>query len=179
MDTIELENNVKLDRLLMSNPYMEKKVQKIIRTLMAAVQSSVRKDAEPLSKKAAYLAVRKAVYKKILGGNVNILSPYRKAGKAAPLPPESPRKKSHAVGGNRIPRSRRTEDLLTYQGADRAFILRYINQGTKTRTSRFGNRGSIQGNNWFGQASRHALELSSQWIDFMLDGLIQSEFNKK
>ena len=178
MDTIELENNVKLDRLLMSNPYMEKKVQKIIRTLMAAVQSSVRKDAESLSKKAAYLAVRKAIYKKILGGNVNILSPYRKAGKAAPLPPESPRKKSHAVGGNRIPRSRRTEDLLTYYGADRGFILRFLNSGTDNRTSRYGNRGAIAPRNWFGPRTQRAMEGAAQKLDEYLDALIKQELSE-
>ena len=179
MDTIEIDYSAKIDKLLTTNPEMEKKIRKIIRRVIKAAQKPVQMAARFESNKEAHDAVRKAVYKKLLGGNVNILESHRKAGARAQLPPESARKRSHAIGGNRIPRSRRTEDLLTYQGADRAFILRYINQGTKTRTSRFGNRGSIQGNNWFGQASRHALELSSQWIDFMLDGLIQSEFNKK
>ena len=87
MDTIELENNVKLDRLLTTNPEMEKKVRNIIRQVMKGAQGALMKSAEQYSTKQAYKAVRKAVYKKLLGGNVNILQGRGRAGQRAPLPP--------------------------------------------------------------------------------------------
>lgn len=59
-----------------------------------------------------------------------------------------------------MPRSQRTEDLLSYYGSDRGFVLRFLNQGTKQRTDekRKGNRGSIAGRNWFGPASQQQME---------------------
>lgn len=175
MAQVTIENNVKLERLLTSNPDMEKKVQKIVRKVLIAAQKSVQRTAMPLSTKEAYLGVRKAVYKNVLGGNLNIISGGKSAGKRAPLPPESQRKKDR--GGNRIPRSRRTEDLLTYAGPDRSFILRFLNDGTTTRTSRYGNRGAIAARNWFGPAATQALKQSAQMFDELITKLVEQEFN--
>ena len=183
MDTIELENNVKLDQLLTTNPEMEKKVRNIIRQVMKGAQGALMKSAEQYSTKQAYKAVRKAVYKKLLGGNVNILQGQGRAGQRAPLPPvrhrletETNRKGNHR-GGNRMPRSRRTEDLLTYMGADRGFILRFINSGTPNRsTNGIRNVGQIAGNNWFGPIAQRELEHAAEQFDKLLDALIAKEF---
>lgn len=177
MAQVTIENNVKLERLLASNPEMEKKVQKIVRKVLTVAQKSVQRTAIPLSSKEAYLGVRKAVYKKVLGGNINIISGGKSAGKRAPIPPESERKKTHDRGGNRIPRSKRTEDLLSYAGPDRSFILRFLNDGTTTRTSRYGNRGAIAARNWFGPAATQALEQSAQMFDELITKLVEQEFN--
>lgn len=177
MAQVTIENNVKLERLLASNPEMEKKVKKIVRKVLTVAQKSVQRTAMPLSSKEAYLGVRKAVYKKVLGGNINIISGGKSAGKRAPIPPESQRKKSHDRGGNRIPRSKRTEDLLSYAGPDRSFILRFLNDGTTTRTSRYGNRGAIAARNWFGPAATQALEQSAQMFDELITKLVEQEFN--
>lgn len=177
MAQVTIENNVKLERLLASNPEMEKKVQKIVRKVLTVAQKSVQRTAMPLSSKEAYLGVRKAVYKKVLGGNINIISGGKSAGKRAPIPPESERKKTHDRGGNRIPRSKRTEDLLSYAGPDRSFILRFMNDGTTTRTSRYGNRGAIAARNWFGPAATQALEQSAQMFDELIIKLVEQEFN--
>lgn len=177
MAQVTIENNVKLERLLTSNPEMEKKVQKIVRKVLIVAQKSVQRTAMPLSSKEAYLGVRKAVYKKVLGGNINIISGGKSAGKRAPIPPESQRKKSHDRGGNRITRSKRTEDLLSYAGPDRSFILRFLNDGTTTRTSRYGNRGAIAARNWFGPAATQALEQSAQMFDELITKLVEQEFN--
>lgn len=177
MAQVTIENNVKLERLLASNPEMEKKVQKIVRKVLTVAQKSVQRTAMPLSSKEAYLGVRKAVYKKVLGGNINIISGGKSAGKRAPIPPESERKKTHDRGGNRIPRSKRTEDLLSYAGPDRSFILRFMNDGTTTRTSRYGNRGAIAARNWFGPAATQALEQSAQMFDELITKLVEQEFN--
>ena len=177
MAQVTIENNVKLERLLTSNPEMEKKVQKIVRKVLTVAQKAVQRTAMPLSSKEAYLGVRKAVYKKVLGGNINIISGGKSSGKRAPIPPESQRKKSHDRGGNRIPRSKRTEDLLSYAGPDRSFILRFMNDGTTTRTSRYGNRGAIAARNWFGPAATQALEQSAQMFDELITKLVEQEFN--
>lgn len=177
MAQVTIENNVKLERLLTSNPEMEKKVRKIVRQVLIVAQKSVQRTAMPLSSKEAYLGVRKAVYKKVLGGNINIISGGKSAGKRAPIPPESERKKTHDRGGNRIPRSKRTEDLLSYAGPDRSFILRFMNDGTTTRTSRYGNRGAIAARNWFGPAATQALEQSAQMFDELITKLVEQEFN--
>lgn len=177
--TITIENNARLERLLISHPEMEKKVRNIVRKVIIGAQGGVQNAAKPMSSKDAYKAVRKAVYKKVLGGNINIISSRRRAGQRAPLPAESPRKKSSAVGGNRMPRSRRTEDLLTYAGADRGFILRFLNNGTADRHNGTRRTGAIQARNWFYGASTQALSQSAEQFDILLDQLIDKEFNKK
>ena len=177
MYTIDLENNTKLDQLLLTNPEMEKKVRRIVRQVILGAMGPVQAAADRQSTKQAAQAVRKAVYKKILGGSINILDGRGRAGSRAPLPPESRRKKSHAVGGNRIPRSRRTEDLLTYQGKDRAFILRFLNSGTTSRHNGYRPTGAIAARNWFQNITHRELQAASEQFDLLLDALIQKEFN--
>ena len=178
MYTIDIENNVQLDRLLITNPDMEKKVRGIVRKVIASAMGTVQAAADRQSTKQAAQAIRKAVYKKILGGNINILDSRRRAGGRAPLPPESPRKRSHAVGGNRIPRSRRTEDLLTYTGRDRAFILRFLNSGTASRHNGYRPTGAIAARNWFPGVAEQALANASEKFDQLIAELIEQEFNK-
>lgn len=177
MDTIELENNVKLDQLLTTNPEMEKKVRRIVRQVIMGAMDPVKQAADRQSTKQAAQAIRKAVYKKVLGGNINILDSRGRAGSRAPLPPESRRKKSHAIGGNRIPRSRRTEDLLTYSGKDRAFILRFLNSGTPKRDTNGTRRvGQIAARHWFEDTSHRSLQYAAEQFDKLLDALIAKEF---
>ena len=71
-----------LESLLMSNPEMEKKVQGLIRKVLLAARRTISGDAKGVIKsdpRQAYKAVKSAVYRRILGGNVSILSK-RKAG---------------------------------------------------------------------------------------------------
>ena len=177
MDTIELENNVKLDQLLTTNPEMEKKVRRIVRQVIIGAMDPVKQAADRQSTRQAAQAVRKAVYKKILGGSLSILDSRGKAGGRGPLPPESARKRSHAVGGNRMPRSRRTEDLLTYQGKDAAFILRFLNSGTPKRdTNGIRRVGQIAARHWFEDTSHRSLQYAAEQFDKLLDALIAKEF---
>ena len=74
-----------------------------------------------------------------------------------------------------MPRSRRTEDLLTYQGSDRGFILRFLNAGTSDRESRIGNRGSIAARNFFGTSSQQAMEKAAEQLDALIETLIKQE----
>ena len=133
------------------------------------------KDALPSDPRQAYKAVRRGLWKKVLGGNINILTP-RKAGERKPYNP--PRKlKAGQRGGNRVKRSQRTEDLMTYWGKDRGFVLRFLNSGTDTRKSRLGNRGSIAARQWFRASAETSLDLAAENIGKMIDEELVAMFN--
>lgn len=139
-------------------------------------------------------AVRRIAYKKILGGNINILD--RKKASGSQNDYEAPRKlRPGQRGGNRMIRSVRTHDILHYGPLDRGWILRIVNSGTKPRYangrngkwSRSGNktfeklqesgdyfRGSISARNFFGSAGGAAMEKAMA----NLQTIIEEEFNK-
>lgn len=125
------ELSKKLDAMLTTNPEMEKSIRRIIARGMKQMktwmskQAATKMDNDP---RQAYKAVRYMVYRRILGGNVNILQ-RRKAGAAGSYTPE--RHPSKGRGGNRMKRSDRTAALEGYQGEDRGFILRFINAGAR------------------------------------------------
>ena len=92
-------------------------------------------------------------------------------------------------------RSKRTQDLMSYEGADRGFILRFLNAGTEARytggrngrtdaeRTRFieshegrGFRGSISARNWFGPRSQKEMEAAAQNIQAIIDKVINEEF---
>lgn len=160
---VEVEKNVHFERLLTSDKEMQRKAQKAVRIAVRKARAALSKQAREgldmsADPRAAYKAIKMAVYKRMLGGSVSILNPRRASGKRYVTPPAPDRRGKR--GGNRMPRSQRTEDLLSYYGSDRGFVLRFLNQGTKQRTDekRRGNRGSIAGRNWFGPASQQQLE---------------------
>lgn len=172
-----------LESLMMSNPQMEKKVQGLIRKVLLVARKQISDAAKGEMKsdpRLAYKAVKTAVYRRILGGNVSILNK-RKAGTRGPVPPvvhkleTKTNSKGNHRGGNRMPRSRRTEDLLTYQGADRGFILRFLNAGTDGRESRIGNRGAIAPRNFFATSSHTAMQKAAEQLDTLIQDLIKKE----
>ena len=85
---------------------------------------------------------------------------------------------------------------MSYQGKDRGFILRFLNQGTGDRAihqmgnralrtggvsiiatkSLGGNRGSISARNWFGGASQKELENVAGHLQEIIDRVINDEF---
>jgi hypothetical protein len=178
-----VEQRKELEKLMMSNPAMEKKVQGLIRKVLMEVRKHVG-DAAKASMKSdprqAYKAVKTAVYRQILGGSVSILDK-RKAGTkfSAYEPPRKLREGQR--GGNRVPRSERTNDVMKYAGSDRAFVLRFINQGTQSRTAGTrggrlgGNRGRIAPRNFFGNRSHLEMEKAAENLTKLIDNLIQEE----
>lgn len=172
-----------LERLLMKNPDMEKRVQGLIRKVLLEARRTISGDTKGVIKndpRQAYKAVKSAVYRRILGGSVSILSK-RKAGRRLQAPPivhrleKEVNSKGNHRGGNRMPRSQRTTDLLTYAGADRGFILRFLNAGTSERESRIGNRGSIAPRNFFATSSHKAMQHAAEQLDSLVDELIKKE----
>lgn len=122
----------KLDSLLMSNPEMEKKVTAVIRKFLNKVKndsSQKIRDIIDNDPRSAYKSVRRTVYRRILGGNINILQK-RKAGPATSWVRTrtiSPGQR----GGNRQKAYERTIRMESYEGEDRGFILRFFETGAR------------------------------------------------
>jgi hypothetical protein len=180
------ELSKKLDRLQAKDSQMEERITKIIREAIKAARSMVAADAKGAvgnDPRHAYKAVRSMVYKRILGGNISILQK-RKAGsgKSGYEPPRTLRPGQR--GGNRVPRSARTQQMMDYEGSDRGFILRFLNSGTGQRTAGtrngrlHGNRGSIAARNWFPSSGQRAMNAAAQYIIDEIDRLIAEEFGK-
>lgn len=90
--------------------------------------------------------------------------------------------------------------MMSYQGSDRAFILRFLNQGTAGRNivnfannpkrdewpsvkkwnkhPNTGNRGSIAPRNFFSTSSHRALQQAAAELDKLIDEMISKELNK-
>ena len=182
------------------NPEMRRRINEVIRVALREVRKKLQNDAKSgldmqSDPRKAYKAVRMAVYRRIFGGQVNILQS-RKAGAGHfYAPPRKGTSDPKGRGGNRRPRSQRTIDVMSYQGVGRGFILRFLNQGTTNRnithlteikradgTSKFrftsnggkyGNRGSISARNWFGNASLRELERQASNLDAMIDNILE------
>jgi len=193
----------RLERLRTTHPEMKADLKKIMRVVI----KQARKDLLKISKsevgsgyansqgdqRKAYRAIKSMVYKRIFGGNVNIMSK-KSAGKyRASLPPK---KIQHGRGGNRRERSERTIRMMSYWGEDRGFILRWLNNGTARRQirtenntrlnkmvmrgttsasldkKRTGNRGKIDGTNWFGTSSVEEMNKMSEYLTKLIDRAI-------
>ena len=171
-----VEQRKELEKLMMSNPAMEKKVQGLIRKVLSEVRKklgSSAKNAMESDPRQAYKAVRTSIYKRILGGQVNILQKRRASAlgtyqKQRTLQPGQ-------RGGNRRPRSQRTIQLESYTGADRGFILRFLNAGTQERQTIYGNRGRIAARNFFGNNSAMFMSQAADELSGMIDELIKKE----
>lgn len=189
MGNIIVEKNDILDRLLMSGE-MEAKVRAIIRRVLKSTQKALSEDvrgALPHDPRDAYKAVRHSVYKRVLGGSVSILNRRKRSGQTV------------SVRMSRRGRSARTEQVMSYAGEDRGFILRFINSGTGERTvttmnahemrrgsveerpggkrnykGGLGNRGSVRARNFFGRLAQKEMNEAAQKIG----DLIEAEFNK-
>lgn len=180
------------------NPLMRKRINEVIKQVLSVARRSVSQDAKTglgmqSDPRQAYKAVRMAVYRRIFGGQLNILQ-RRRAGKSSLYePPRKGTSDPKGRGGNRVQRSARTTAIMSYQGADRGFILRFLNQGTTDRVihqmgghnlrtgsttviktkSLGGNRGSITARNWFAGKSQAELEKAAQNLDILIDNIIQ------
>ena len=186
-DAIILEQQKVLEAALSTNPKTQKVLQKLIRKALMEVRPelvSAARGAMGSDPRGAAHGIRTAVYKKILGGNVNILNMRKRAG--APTSYEPPRKlQPHQRGGNRVPRGKRTDTVMHYGPHDRQWILRFINSGTSdrmagTRGGRLsGNRGSIAARNFFGSAGTSALTKAADNLATLIDTELEAMLNKK
>jgi hypothetical protein len=117
------------------------------------------------------------VYKRILGANINILNS-RKAHGSNSYEPKRKLKEGQR-GGNRIPRSVKTQRMMSYSGLDRGMVLRWQNSGTSVRESRYGNRGSVPAHNFFIGAANRALSAAVSTLSQLIDTELKNILNKK
>lgn len=205
-DNIEVDGYVQqreaLESLLISNPAMEKKVQGLIRKVLLVARRTIANDAKDAMKsdpRKAYKAVKTAVYRQILGGSVSILN--KRGTKFDNYEPPRTLKPGQR-GGNRRSRSQRSDNLMHYAGESRAFVLRFLNQGTNGRGIAFttdesrehvhrgsqggnlqkygktintGARGHIAPRNFFSTSSHTAMQKAASELTQLIDELIKNE----
>lgn len=150
-----------LKRLRYDEIIERKQIRKEVREVLRPVQKTVQnaaKGAMGSDPRKAYLGVKLSVYgRKAVGGSVSLLN-QRSTGRVTKY--SKPRGGASGITRNRK-RSKRTQDIENYQGRDRAFILRFINQGTTKRTAftrtkskngKTANRGALSGKGFFSVA---------------------------
>ena len=185
-DTVVLEQQKVLEQALSTNPKtqtaLRKLVQQVIKDARNQVVNSLHFDnGDP---RGAAHSIRRVVYKKILGANINIYDRRRSAGK--PSTYEPPRKlREGQRGGNRVPRGTRTDTVMHYGPADRSWILRIVNSGTAdrmagTRGGRLsGNRGAIAPRNFFSTKGMPAMERAVNNLANLIDDELMNILSKK
>lgn len=182
-DTLISNQEANLRAAMSTDPKMRKVMQQHIREALFEARRDVMNSMEfdNGDPRGARRAIRTSVYEKVLGGQINILNGSKAHGSNSYEPPR--KLTSGQRGGNRRPRSQRTQEIMGYAPLDRGFILRFVNSGTKTRVigfrntikgnrsrydslttrihrgdkSRTGNRGSIAARNWFMSSAESAM----------------------
>jgi len=202
-DTIILEQQKVLEAALSTNPKTQKALQKLIRKALMQARSElsdyIKTKLDNDDPRGAARAVRTSVYKKILGGNINILNSRKAHGTNSYEPPRTLRPGQR--GGNRRPRSQRTNTVMHYAGEDRQFILRFVDSGTKQRAierltevkrasggskfvwrqdaSKYGNRGSIAARNFFKTGADPRLRRATEYLADLINEELEAMLNKK
>ena len=178
-DAVIVEQRKILEQALSTNPKTQNALRKLIQMVLKDVRPEVvaaAKSALQSDPRGAAEGIRRTVYKRILGGNLNILNMRKKAGK--PTTYEPPRKLDQNPkqrGGNRVARGGRTNKVIHYGPHDRGWILRIVNSGTSgrmagTRGGKLGgNRGSITARNFFGQSATMALNKAAENLANLID----------
>lgn len=142
-------------------------------------------------------AVKRYVSHKYLGGVISIVNSVVSSGRTQSYEP--PRKlRPGQRGGNRRPRSKRTDTVMHYVGEDRDFILRFVNSGTKQRSierlmefkrasggskfkwvqdaSQYGNRGQIAPRNFFGTFGQKEMTMAIKNLSAIIDAEYEKVF---
>lgn len=151
-----------IDRILVTDPTMDRFVRKLIAKVTREARKRVSKDIAGYMKndpRKAARAVKHTVYRKVFGSNISILAKKKASNGGSPY--TRPRKLDHTPnqrGGNRRRRNDKTVRLDSYFASDRGFALRFLNAGTDSRETRFGNRGSIYANYMFARIAPWHLE---------------------
>ena len=189
-DTVFLEQKQILEQALSTNPKTQKALQKLIQQVIkqARIDTMNAIKFENGDPREAVRSIRRSVYKKILGANINIYDSRKAHGSNSYEPPRHPSRR----GGNRMARSTRTQQIMSYAPQDRAMILRWVNSGTQKRQalggrmskrgfddSRGGNRGSIAPRNFFRNAGERALVKAVNELANLIDTELEKILSKK
>lgn len=197
-DAVIVQQQEVLERLLASDPKTQKALQKLIRKALMQARSElsgyIKTKLENNDPRGAARAVRTSVYRKILGGNINILNGRKAHGSNSYEPPRTLTPGQR--GGNRRPRSQRTNTVMHYAGEDRGFILRFVNSGTKQRAiqrlmrvsgtnkyrwtsdaSAYGDRGSIAPRNFFTSGASSSMQRATDYLSDLIDEELEKMLN--
>ncbi len=176
-----------LASLLVSNPETRNRLKKLIRNEIKNVAKNLRRDVRQVMQedpRKAYRAIKSTVYRRILGANVSILNP-RKAGARYMLVRDRKLDQNpNQRGGNRVTRSERTNQVDSYFGRDRAFILRFLNSGTSDRMAGSrggrlsGNRGSIAARNWFDRMALRQMDAAADNLGKLIEDEMAAVFGE-
>ena len=185
-DSVVVEQSRVLEQALSTNPKTQKALQKLVQQVLKEARKQVVSatrgalDSDP---RGAAHSIRRTVYKKLLGGNLNILNMRKRAGK--PTNYEPPRTlRPHQRGGNRVPRGTRTNTVMHYGPHDRGWILRMVDSGTDVRTAGSrggrltGNRGAIAPRHFFGPAATRSLMQAADNLAQLIDTELYKILNK-
>lgn len=202
-EAVILEQQKVLEAALSTNPKAQKALQKLIRRALmearASLSAYIKTKLDNDDPRGAARAVRTSVYKKVLGGNINILNSKKAHGTNNYEPPRTLRPGQR--GGNRRPRSSRTNKVMHYAGEDRQFILRFVDSGTKQRAierltevkrasggskfvwrqdaSKYGNRGSIAARNFFKIGADQRMRRATEYLADLINEELEAMLNKK
>lgn len=164
-----------LEALATVNPKTHEELRKVIGAALRKARNEIAKSAKFKSDpREASRAVRRSVYDKILGGNINILPSKTAHGVTSYIPVRKLDANPKQRGGNRVKRSSETQRYMDYEGRDRGFILRFVNSGTISRDTRLGNRGKITARRWFTRVGKPQMQELTQ----RLSRIIDEEFKK-
>jgi len=194
-DSVVVQQRQVLEQALSTNPKTQKALQKLIRQIIMEARAKIMQRVPFNDPRDARKSIRTAVYKKILGANINIYNSRKAHGRTDYEPPRKLRPGQR--GGNRRPRSVRTDTVMHYGPYDRGFILRFINDGTADRnitkltrvegTNKFrwsslggtyGYRGRIAPRNWFKGLSEEMLVAQADKLANLIDDELEAMLNK-
>ena len=176
-DTLISNQEQNLRAAMSTDPKMRKVIQQHIREALFEARRDVMAafpaEHDP---REARRAIRTSVYDKVLGGNINILTGKKAHGTNSYEPQRT--LVAGQRGGNRRKRSLRTQQIMSYAPLDRGFILRFVNSGTKQRTSYGGNRGAIAPRNFFRSSAESALVRAADTLANLIDTELENILNK-
>ena len=174
-NAVVMRQKAALESMLVSNPDTAANIRKLISQEIAKARAAISQSAKGAmasDPRQAYKAVRRSVYKSILGGQVNIFNPRGGASSSGSSFVKARKLDNHPHqrGGNRRKRSARTDQVDGYVGKDRGFILRFVNSGiSKPRQTRYGNRGVIAARNWLATSGQRELEAAAERLSALID----------
>ena len=184
-NAVVMRQKAALESMLVSNPDTAANIRKLITQEIAKARAAISQSAKGAmasDPRQAYKAVRRSVYKSILGGQVNIFNPRGGASSSGSSFAKVRKLDNHPHqrGGNRRKRSARTDQVDGYVGKDRGFILRFVNSGiSKPRQTRYGNRGVIPARNWLATSGQRELEAAAERLSAIIDKELVKMMNEK
>jgi hypothetical protein len=167
--------------IMTTDPGMAKRFRKAIAALLKEARKNLSSDVRNYlnnDPRKAYRAIKHSVYKSMFGGNISILQKRRAGAKGMLKRQRKLDSNPHQRGGNR---RKRIDDgrnrLDQYIGADRGFVLRFINSGTISRQTRYGNRGSIRATEWFGHTAPWQMQTVAEKLAQAITEYVKQETN--